>query len=335
MANRILVDGPTFALEAVRRALPDTTVGVLEQGRPIHDSALLGVDCVFICQTQRSLPESVKLLWGRAPVVVLLVDVDASLAVPTEHSHVAWAEPPYAHCSSAHEIKLAARAAIAEFHAQRFFKELAGPWMHDARGALGVAQLALKVMATGADAPPPLQKVDNAVTRLGWLIERLPTQYALSLDLPELHAPAAMVFPTLLNYVQHLRRVQPRRTIDLHEGPAAAMRPTDQLVPYASGFAELAFNLSPARAPLVISAHGPQALTVESECPDRRSPFDGCTTMTASDLEKHGAAVPYRLLEIARLARRTGAELQLEFTARGFTARAVLSPVAHGHSQLT
>ena len=78
-----------------------------------------------------------------------------------------------------------------------------------------------------------------------------------------------------------------------------------------------------------------QALTVESECPDRRSPFDGCTTMTASDLEKHGAAVPYRLLEIARLARRTGAELQLEFTARGFTARAVLSPVAQGHNQLT
>jgi len=336
MANRVLVDGPPFALDAVRRALPNLTVAALKNDLAAPDSAApFGhADCVFMTHAKGPLSEAAKQLIGRVPLVVLLLESGTSLddaenAVPTD-----WADPPRAHCTSADEIRLAARAAMTGFQVQRFSKELAGPWMHDARGALGVAQLALKIMGPSADSASPVQKLDNAVTRLGWLVERLPTQYTLCLELPEMGAPAPMVFPTLQTYVSHLRHVQPRRAIEFNEGEWST-RPSDQLVPYASGFADLAFSLSSARSKLTISISGPQSLAVESECPERRAPFDGCLSMTAADLERHGSAVPYRLLEVARLARRTGALLSLEFTAHGFHARAELPPLPKGHSQLT
>ncbi|HXS16447.1 MAG TPA: hypothetical protein VN764_04645, partial [Polyangiaceae bacterium] len=195
-----------------------------------------------------------------------------------------------------------------------------------ARGALGVAQLALKIMDGGTDAASPIQKIDNALTRLGWLVERLPLQYALCVSLPAVSPPSPSVFSTVGAYVQYLRRTQPRRIIDFNEGTWGTASPSEQLVPYAAGFSEFAFRLSPARAKLALSVLGPRAILIESECPERPAPFDACLTMSAADVEAHGSAVPYRLLEIARLAQQTGASLNLELTSEGFSARVVLPP---------
>jgi hypothetical protein len=159
--------------------------------------------------------------------------------------------------------------------------------------------------------------------RLGWLIERLPTQIALGLDLPLPERPPATLFPSLQAYVAHLLLVHSRRPIELEPGQWATTSDSQELVAFAAGFAELAFKVSPARARVRFSASLDDGLEVECECPGRPEPWNIQSTLDASDLVGYGdVIVPYRLIEAARLARRAKVRFSVTFTEQGFVGKA-------------
>jgi len=193
-----------------------------------------------------------------------------------------------------------------------------------------VARLALELLRDKSDqAGGPVQKVENGVLRLGFLLERLPSQLALALDLPLLERGAPSLFPNLDSYVKHLQLVHSRRPIELSGGDWNLSDASQALVPYAAGFAELAFSLSPARSKVRFSADQQRGLEVECECPNRPPPWDVDGTVSATALSHRLATVaPYRLLEASRLALRSGIPWSVEFTNDTFVARVELGEPA-------
>lgn len=232
-------------------------------------------------------------------------------------------EVPCAHVESESEIRLALHLALSRHRLAQVMGALNGPWSHDARGALGVVRLALELLRSSDDPTSSIQKIENGTTRLGWLIERLPTQMALGLDLPLPERPPATLFPSIQAYVAHLVLVHSRRPIELAPGQWAATSASQELVPFAAGFAELAFKVSPARARVSFAASLEEGLEVECECPGRPEPWNIESTLYASELVRYGdVLVPYRLIEAARLALRTKVPFSVTFTEKGFLGKA-------------
>jgi len=217
------------------------------------------------------------------------------------------------------------RSATLECRARRLLADLTGAWSHDARGALGVAQLALKLMEMNADSSSPIPKAENGLTRLGYLVERIPSQLALALDLPLLERSSATLFPTLEAFVRHLRRIHPRRSVELLGENIATNQATARLVPFAAGFVEFALKLSDAQSVLKMTLL--EHLALEFECdPIRPHPWGKRATLDASNIGRSvDEFLPYRLVEACRLATRLGAVLTLELTERSLFARVQLA----------
>lgn len=320
MGCRVLVAGPSSALQAVRRALPEAEVTPTSSSLDLSlDPAKLhDVDALVVGTLTDELGEPWLALAARVPVVQLLLEE------PVDPPSMAPGVTPVAHLGNPGELRLAFRTAVLESRVQRLVAELSGEWAHDARGALGVARLALELLKGSGD-PAGLQKIENGVTRLGWLLERLPSQVALALDLPLAERTAPSLFPNLDSYVKHLQRIHSRRPIELLGGDWSASAPSQNLVPFAAAFAELAFKLSSARGKVRFSPHGERGLEVECEDLARPPPWSVPATLGASELcRQREPAWPYRLVEAARLAIRSGIPLTIDFTERGFVARVSL-----------
>ncbi len=193
-----------------------------------------------------------------------------------------------------------------------------------------MTRLALELLKSAGDPTGPLQKAENGVTRLGWLLERLPAQIALALDLPLPERTPPGLFPNLESYVTHLRLIHSRRPIELVGGEWTTSGASQPLVPFAAGFAELAFNLSPAKAKVRFSADRERGLEVECDCPGRPHPWNVEQNLGALELSRpRETPLPYRLVEVARLALRSAIPLTVEFTDRAFVGKVVLGERLH------
>lgn len=313
MPPRICVAGSNHIAETVARTLPDMEVFTAPGSN--DEAIILNSDCLMVGSGQEQLLEMV---FERMPVVELLPE-EALVAGVTS------GRVPAALVTSSGELRLALRSAILEYRARRILAALAGPWAHDARGALGVAQLALKLMETGADSPNVIQKAENGVTRLGYLTERLPSQIALALDLPLSNQPSASIFPSLDSFARHLRRVHPRRSVELVGGEFVAALASARFVPFAAGFVEFALKLSDPQAAIKMTVDQGPVLELECECPNRPHPWDVQASLDEAAIARRGEDVlPYRLVEAARLATRLGVALTLELTGRALLARVQL-----------
>jgi hypothetical protein len=270
-------------------------------------------DCVIVDRGTTQGDETWKSLVGNTPVVQVGASVDAENDAQ-EH------------------LRLAVRGAVLDRRARDLLAELTDAWAHDARGALGVARLGIELLKAGGDSSKPLDKVENGLTRLGWLLERLPSQVALALDLPEEATSASSQFQSLESYVAHVKRTHPRRQIDLVGGPWTSSAASRNLVPFASGLVEFAFKLSSGRAGLHISADAAGELRVECECPDRAPPWDIQQTLGAFELSHRDQAFsPYRLLEAARLALRSESRLTIELLEHTFRGQVQLRAPSSDH----
>jgi len=313
MPSRVLVVGPPQLLEAVQRALPELQVDPVATA--IDRALLLESDCVIVGIESERFAETFPLFAGHFPVVRLLLA--ASSVEPT----AAESDVPCAHAESPAELRLAIRAATVERRVQRLFAELSGAWAHDARGALGVSRLAFELLKGSTLPTSPIQKMDNGLTRLGFLLERLPSQLALALELPLARSASPSLFPNLESYVRHLRLVHSQREIELVAGEWALSAASQSLVPFAAGFTEFALSMSSARAKLRLSADSVRGLEVECECPGRPPPWDAPQTVGALELSRDQDALPYRMLEAARLALRFGMPLSVELSQRALLAK--------------
>jgi hypothetical protein len=312
MPSRFLVVGPAQLVEAVRRAAPELHVSAATTA---SDRALmLESDCVVVGIERERFAETWPLFAPHFPIVRLLHDASAAGATPAE------GDVPCAHAESGAELRLAIRAATVEHRALRLYADLTGSWAHDARGALGVSRLALELFKGSAMPASPTQKMENGLTRLGFLLERLPTQLALALDLPLAQRASPSLFPNLESYVEHLRLVHSQREIALLPGQWAASAASQSLVPFAAGFTEFALSLSSARAKLRLSAEREHELEVECECSLRPPPWDAPQILGAAELSRGQHALPYRLVEAARLALRSDLSLSVELSQRGLVA---------------
>lgn len=317
MEGRVLVAGEPLVVEAVCRALPE--MKVLAAPAVLDIAELREADCLLIGPETEMSPEHWEIQARNIPVVKLAPTGSESIPAP------AWDAIPSARIESSSELRLALRVALLQHRVRQFSAELAGPWLHDARGAVGVARLALELLKSGSDPASAVQKMDNGVTRLGWLIERLPSQMALAVDLPLTERVSASLFPNLEAYVNHLQLIHSRRPIESDAGKWLASADSQALVPFAAGFAELALKVSSARAKVRFSMPAADALQVECECPTRPEPWNVHETLSAFQLSRRDDSfAPYRLVEAARLALRTDATLSVEFTEHGFLARVAL-----------
>lgn len=316
MLMRVFVRAPTKVLEVVRGSLSNADVAELPEAWDSKSSP--AADCLLIHAQGEAFEEMKRALPPHLPIVRLLTSDEPPSAVqPASDSSAA----PCAHVDNASELQLAMRAAMLEQRVRNLVAELNGPWSHDARGALGVARLALKLLQTNGEAPPSIQKVENGVVRLGWMMERLPAQVALALDVPLAEQPSQTLFPHLESYVQHLKNIQSRRPIELSATEWAQSGPSQAHVPFLAGFAELAFKLSSARSKLQIRADQ-QHLEVECECSDLPAPWNVPRRLSAIELSRRDLSAPYRLVEAARFALATNVELGVEVTGRSLLGRA-------------
>lgn len=304
MQKRVLVLGAPPVVEAVRCALPNV---VVDEAPAIPDPTVLArADCLLI-GTRNEEDAAIWLDRARDLAIVRLV---VSGVAPPEDVVFARVENPG-------EIQLALRAAILDARMHKLLAEFTA-WSHDARGAIGVARLALELLG-GGDEKSPLGKIENGVVRLGWLVERLPFQVALALDLPLTETRAPSTFGSLDAYVAHLRRIQPRRPIEFPGDEWTASAGSQALVPFVAGLCELTFRLGSASLPLFIAAAPPRRLEVSCECSARPAPWNVQAEFDAPELSRQSEAfVPYRLLEAARLAVRMDIPLRVELTERGF-----------------
>lgn len=285
---------------------------ILEAPDARDEPELRGADFLMIGPGHEDLQKAAS---SQLPVVKLVTE--ETFATNGEDDELPLAAPTHPR-----ELRLALRAAALEFRARRLLSDIAGPWAHDARGSLGVAQLALKLLEPNAETPSPVQRAENGISRLGYLMERLPSQIALALDLPLVENSAPSLFPSLDSYVNHLRRIHPRRSIELVNDHQATL-PTGRLVLFAAGFVEFAIKLSDARAGLRITVGSGATLEVECECPNRPPPWD---VQGSLNLERPDGALPYRLVDAVRLAARLGAALSVALTSRSYIARVNLGP---------
>jgi len=297
------VAGAGQVLEAVQRALPDAEVlATTETSR----DAVRHADCVVVDKASVGSAEAWRSLSENTPVVEVEIPAGAEVE---DRGH----------------LQLAVRAAVLEQRGRDLLGQLNDAWAHDARGALGVARLGLELLKAGGDPQKPVEKIDNGLLRLGWLLERLPSQVALALDLPVADSTAPSLFPSLESYVSHLKRTHPRRNVELTGGPWISSTATQALVPFASGLVELAFKLSTGRTGLRLTAETASNLRVECECPERPPPWDVQQTLGAFELSHEGEAFsPYRLVEVARMALRSDVALTVELSERNFCGRVQL-----------
>lgn len=186
--------------------------------------------------------------------------------------------------------------------------ELAGPVAHDIRGALGVARLALQLL--DAD-HPAVSKIENGLRRLSWIVERLPTQVALTLGVPIPEQPLAGTFGSVGDYIEFLRRIHGKRPIEFTDSGYWVSAESIQHLPQVSGIVELLLKLAPARAPLVFLSEppGPRAracLRVSTVLSPTSSELGSFLSRRprweAQDLVQTELVLPYRLQEAARLA---------------------------------
>jgi len=309
MPSRVLVAGPGQVLEAVQRALPDAVVlAATEASR----EAVRYADCVIV---DRASVESAE-TWRSLSENIAVVEIEMALGTEIEGPD---------------QLRLAVRTAVLEHRGRQLLDELNDAWAHDVRGALGVARLGLELLRAGGDPRKPVEKIDNGLMRLGWLLERLPSQVALALDLPIATSSAPSLFPSLESYVTHLRRTHPRRNVELSGGPWTSNTTSQVLVPFASGLVALAFKISSGHTGLRLASDTVSDLRVECECPERSPPWDTQQTLGAFELSHQGEAFsPYRLVEVARMALRSGVALTVELSERTFCGRVLLRdpPVA-------
>jgi len=285
---------------------------VLPVTHPLELEALRAADCLVV-GPETGLPAQISDLQRSGLAVVQLFR--SSEPTPTV-AGVARAD-----IASAAEIRLAVHAATQEHRLHELYAEISGAWAHDARGALGVIRLALELVKAGGEPTNPVQKMENGLTRLSWLLERLPTQMALALDLPLEERTAPGTFPSVEAYVRHLQVVHARRPIELLGSDWAKREASQSLVPFAAGFAELAFRISPARARVRFSAEKERCLEVECECPVRPEPWNVEEHLGALELGWRHEVAPYRLVEAARLATRLDISFGVDLTSQGFVAR--------------
>jgi hypothetical protein len=309
MPNRVLVAGPGQVLEAVQRAMPEAVVvAATETSR----EAMRTADCVIVDQASVGSAETWRSFAENAPVIEIGTAGDTGDL-------------------DAERLRRAVRGAVLEHRGRELLGELNDAWAHDVRGALGVARLGLELLRAGGDPQKPVEKIDNGLVRLGWLLERLPSQVALALDLPIATSNAPSLFPSLESYVTHLRRTHPRRNVELSGGPWTSNTTSQVLVPFASGLVALAFKISSGHTALRLASDTVRELRVECECPERSPPWDAQQTLGAFELSHQGEAFsPYRLVEVARMALRSGVALTVELSERTFCGRVLLSdpPVA-------
>lgn len=319
MRESVLVAASPVVVDAVRRALPEFDVEPAE--RAWREHVVPRTACLFLGPETGYSEDNAKVRTVNVPVVRLLADGSAA------PDALDLREIPSAHVGNAFEIRLALRSALLQHRTERSLAEVSGPWSHDARGALGVVRLALELLKASGDQAASMQKIENGATRLGWLVERLPAQIALAIDLPTPERPPATLFPSLQAYVAHLVLVHSRRPIELDPGEWAASAASLPLVPYAAGFAELALRVSPAKARIRFSASADDGVEVDCECPARPEPWNIDKTFDALEVSRAGDAFgPYRLTEAARLAVRDSARFSVTFNDRGFVAHAQTSP---------
>lgn len=309
--SRVHVVGSPSVLDAVRSALPEFEVA--EMSGPATE-LLAESECLLVSDEDERAAE--LLASARGGLVQL-----SGMSGPPEPV-LLFGSIPAASVHNPREIRLAVRSALSLSRSEQLMNELTGPFAHDARGALGVARLALKLLDPELLPASPARKVDNGVTRLGFLVERLPSQIALALDLPLPSSPSPSLFPNLLSYVTHLRSIHPQRAIESSGDEWMARSSSEGLVPFAAGLTEFALKISAARATLRISMDRADRLEFACECPDRRAPWDIRATIGAAALAQRGSKpVPFRLLEAARLAIRSNIQLTVELTDNGFTGR--------------
>lgn len=314
MPSRVLVAGSPHVLDAVRVALPDMEVALARA--PIDEAILCEFDCVVVGTDNGVIAETWQPLAANLPLV-WLVPSESDTSTPAKGD-----DHPFAHAENPRELRLAIRTAILEHRARTLLAELAGAWSHDARGALGVVRLALELIKASSPPASPTQKMENGLLRLGFLLERLPSQLALALDMPLAERNATSLFSTLEAYVKHLRLVHSHRQVELSGGAWPASEASRVLVPFAAGFAELALSLSAAKTTLRFSADPTRGLELECECPGRAAPWNAGVSLGARELtHRPDGLVPYRLVEAARLALRYSMPLTVEVSERGLLAR--------------
>jgi hypothetical protein len=307
MQTRVWVCGPPALRDAIEGALP-THVGVEGAPADLTSTLLLGVDCLMLAPAFYHLSDAFDL------PVVQIRDPGQS---PTGLSVLD--NVPSASADSPSEIRLAFRIAVLERSVKTLLAELSGPWAHDARGALGVARLALK-MLEGQDATrATVQKVENGIVRLGWLAERLPTQAALTLGGPLPSPTLSSLFTSLESYVHHLRHVHSKRPIELSPSTWVQSDQSQGLVPFAAGFVELVLKVTSPRAPVeLVASENPPRLEVRCQSDLRLSNWGLPDELHALELSRGHEQVPYRLKEAAELALRDRREISVKLKPSAF-----------------
>lgn len=314
MSLRVYAAGPAGFLDALRPSLPGQE---LEEAPSSVLSLSLGEnDCLLVSVRDARRGEAQELARAGLPVVEIFDDEVSSasageLAASLRHPREIW---------------LAIRFATLSYRTRMLASALSGPWAHDARGALGIARMALQLITLSTEPSSPVRKIESGVTRMGFTLERLPDQVALALDLP-LGPPAPSIFRDLGVYAAHLKQIHPHRPIHLEGESAMSTTASSAFIPTVAGFVDLALAVSAARGSLRISFDAAQGLEVECECPDRRAPWDLQGALHASDLvRRFSSHAPFRLLEGARRALRSGSAFQIDFTSDSFLARASSGP---------
>lgn len=321
MSLRIYAAGSGPFLDALKSALAGQQID--EAPASLLSLSLGEKACLLVSASDPRRPEAHELAGAGLPVVELFDHEDEIPSGPAS-------DPPAAHLRNPREIWLAIRLSLLSSRTKTLASSLSGPWAHDARGALGIARMALQLLTISAGAEPssPVRKVESGVTRMGFTLERLPDQVALALDLP-LGPPPPSIFRDLGVYLTHLKQIHPHRPIQLEGESAMSTTASAAFIPTAAGFVDLALHLSAARGSLRIAFDAARGLEFECECPERRAPWDFEGTLQAEDiLSRFAAQVPFRLLEGARRALRFGSPFSIEFSSGSFVARASASRAA-------
>jgi hypothetical protein len=236
------------------------------------------------------------------------------LAPPGEHA----ARPIVVELGNNAALRYAIELVVERRRGREVIALLASGISHDARGALGVMRLALQLV----DAEnPAVKKIENGMMRLEYLVERLPEQCALELgqSAPE-RLLGASSFETVAHYVEYIRRVQSRRTIEFKSSEFTTSTASLKWVPLLAGLSEFALKLAPARSSLTISAVAPTSadpgrLLVEADRaplgPELVQALGGRETWTATEVLDAGRHLPHRLREAAWLALKDNLEFQV------------------------
>ena len=310
MSLRIYAAGPGPFLDALRSALSGQQID--EAPGSLLSLSLGETACLLVSADDARLSDAMELARAGLPVVEIFGEAPSS----PDHGS------PAASLRNPREIWLAVRLALLSYRARTLASALAGPWAHDARGALGIARMALQLMTMSAEPSSPVRKVESGVTRMGFTLERLPEQVALALDLP-LGPPPPSIFRDLGVYAAHLKQIHPHRSIQLEGESAMNTTASAAFIPTAAGFVDLALSLSAARGSFRIAFDLTRGLEFECECPERRVPWDFEGTLQADDVvSRFATQVPFRLLEGARRALRSGSPFSIDFVSGSFVARA-------------